>query len=174
MVEPNANEREDHIHGVNASHHHMPVGTIIASLLSPEQMYSEGGDLWVPADGRNALPAWRYTRLTGDTKLPDLRGMFLRGVNDSDKGVRTDGKQDPDDHRKPGSEQSDGLAAHGHPLSLKALGFAQDITGTPFGSNLFTEGGFNKRVDNAIENQPHATPDTRPRNVAVRWYIKVN
>ena len=103
----------------------VPVGTIVASMLSPHQMNEEAGSLWVPADGRNSLPTWSYTRLTGETKVPDLRGMFLRGVNDSDEGMRNDGKQDPDGQRKPGTDQGDGIAAHGHTLSLKALAFSQ-------------------------------------------------
>src|SRR5687768_11067306 len=41
----------------------VPVGTVVASMLSPRQMNEEGGNLWVPADGRNSLPTWSYTRL---------------------------------------------------------------------------------------------------------------
>ena len=152
----------------------VPVGTIVASMLSPRQMNEEAGNLWVPADGRNSLPTWSYTQLTGETKVPDLRGMFLRGVNDSDEGIRNDGKQDPDVQRRPGTYQGDGIAAHGHTLSLKAVAFTQ-AAGTPnFASNIFTEGGFNTGVSNSVGKQSDAAEETRPRNIAVRWYIKVN
>ena len=149
----------------------LPVGTVIASLLSVTQMTDEGGGLWVPADGRNCLSEWKYTQLTGETKLPDLRGMFLRGVNDSDQGARHDGKQDPEDQRRPGSEQLDSVGGHTHALAMKAVAFKQG-GGGDFAGNIFSEGGFNKTVNDAVTQQS-PPGENRPRNVAIRWFIRV-
>jgi len=56
---------------------------------------------WVAADGSNGTP--------------DLRGQFVRGLNDFGNGARGDGKQDPDgEGRTLGSWQEDELKSHTH------------------------------------------------------------
>ncbi len=63
--------------------------------------------------------------MTGAVKLPDLRGLFLRGVS----GSRNDAWRDPDaDGRKDdagnqvgnrvGSLQEDSLKSHTHPVEI--------------------------------------------------------
>lgn len=150
-----------------------PIGTVIASMLSPAQMARGATGEWVPADGRNRLPIWEYSKLTGEPKLPDLRGMFLRGVNDSDDGKRTDGSQDPDSDRKVGSLQAYAIGAHQHPLYMKAVGFNQGREGS-FASNIFTEGNLATEVDDAVRAPKNTPKESRPSNVAIHWYIKVN
>lgn len=54
---------------------------------------------WVPADGTNGTP--------------DLRGMFLRGINDFGSGPRTDGMQDPN-NRTIGHLQNSSFGEHSH------------------------------------------------------------
>ena len=85
-----------------------PVGTIISSMLSYKEFQKAAGDLWKPADGRSVSAGSRYTKLTGKKTLPDLRGMFLRGLNQFDpvKGPRLDNYRDPEGkERKAGSLQ---------------------------------------------------------------------
>ena len=74
----------------------VPVGTIIASMLPPAEFLQEMGDMWVPADGRNAKPDRLYYKITGNSAVPDLRGLFLRGMNvfDPTRLPRNDGYLD--------------------------------------------------------------------------------
>ncbi|PKL15001.1 MAG: hypothetical protein CVV50_01540 [Spirochaetae bacterium HGW-Spirochaetae-6] len=63
--------------------------------------YSNCPANWVIADGSNGTP--------------DLRGQFLRGLNDFGSGIRNDGKQDPNgEGRTLGSWQGDELKSHNH------------------------------------------------------------
>ena len=57
---------------------------------------------WSPADGAGGTP--------------DLRGVFIRGMNSFDNGVtnRTDGNEDPDGLRVLGVLQQDELESHTH------------------------------------------------------------
>ena len=63
----------------------LPIGTIISSMLKPATIGIKYGDKWVLADGRRVSPKSEYTKLTGETTLPDLRGMFIRGMNEGRK-----------------------------------------------------------------------------------------
>ena len=102
----------------------LPVGTIVSSILEPLEFFKAFGDLdratkdWVLADGRPIAATSGYSQLSGRMNTPDLRGMFLRGMN---KG-RNDGKQDPDE-RKAGDYQQDALQEHGHKTDARKHGW---------------------------------------------------
>src|ERR1700680_4444396 len=68
-----------------------PVGSIIASMLTEAQFQRLAGTGWILGDGR-AVPRTAYSRITGRSSIPDLRGMFLRGQNEN----RNDGLQNPE------------------------------------------------------------------------------
>lgn len=80
----------------------LPTGTIVASMLELERFQKIAGNAWKPADGRKVSAKSKYATLTGNTTLPDLRGMFLRGLNQFDpvKGPRRDKYKDPDGSRR--------------------------------------------------------------------------
>lgn len=61
--------------------HRVPegLGEIVASMLSTEQFVATYGSGWILADGR-AVPNTEYARYVGP-RVPDLRGIFLRGRN---------------------------------------------------------------------------------------------
>ena len=70
----------------------MPVGTVISSMLNPREFAETVGDpnpsdfdpavsRWALADGESIDATSRYSQLTDETTTPDLRGMFLRGMN---------------------------------------------------------------------------------------------
>ena len=161
-----------------------PVGTIISSTLTPEEFAKSisedlGGDYrerkWVLADGREVLGT-QYAILTNNRPLPDLRGVFLRGL-------------DPKSTRKVGSLENSATA-------LPRKGFtgitstSNEITlrqaGTITESERFNVGG----RDYSIHNPPSdftipatsftvtinggGDTETRPKNVAVFYYIKIN
>lgn len=96
----------------------LPVGTVVASVLEPKIFLSEGrNERWHLAD-RSSIPIGSaYEKLVSNAtidskdRLPDLRGVFLRGINSG----RSDSKQDPEgDKRVAGSYQSDQFRNHDH------------------------------------------------------------
>lgn len=146
----------------------LPIGTIIASMLKPEdfkKQFPTDTDNWKLADSSTANN--EYFSVTGCANLPDLRGRFLRGMNvgiDSSKG-------DPDgSNRTAGSFQSDTVKKHNHNNGT----FSSLLTVT--GTNTATNGDPNENEPNVylqMPIQPYGGTETRPRNVAVYWYIRV-
>ncbi len=153
-------------------------------------------DGWLLCDGR-ALSSGPYPRLyagistnwgsgytltgsntwqkSGDFNLPDLRGMFLRGVN----GSRSDAFADPDVSLRTntapagsasnmvGSVQADQLVQHNHKI--------------PYGPN--NSGGANAVIDSSVGSTGPFRPmgqtsydtggnETRPKNAYVNYIIK--
>ena len=171
----------------------LPVGTIIASMLELEQFQNIAGNAWKPADGRKVSAQSKYAKLTGNTTLPDLRGMFLRGLNQFDpvKGPRLDKYKDPDGRRrKPGKPQEDatslprnkenpfkGIAVsageHSH-IYFKARregGRAgSDERAASEASNTGSSGSHTHKV--LITDGGDS--ETRPVNIAVVYYIKID
>lgn len=141
-----------------------PVGTIISSSLSPEQMASQFGDKWQLADGSTVDPRSTYTMITGQSVLPDLRGVFLRGLNLN----RNDGMGDPDgSDRTFGSYQKDIFQAHTHAGQFPSnVGYSNLIKGN--GDQVVRWEQRTERVSMT------GGAENRPRNVAVYLYIKVN
>ncbi|MEN6373758.1 MAG: hypothetical protein ABFD75_03115 [Smithella sp.] len=164
----------------------LPIGTIVTSMLPPSLFAEVVGDpdpsvfdprksKWVLANGRD-IRSSRYGKLSGNTETPDLRGMFLRGLNEG----REDGKQDPD-VRKPGDYQKDAIQQHGHNTEVigKPTGYKEQVetpsgigyTRHPAGRNAPHE----KMSVNVLEVKgANAKVETRPRNAAVYFYIKIN
>jgi len=140
------------------------VGTIIASYLSKQQMKENYGDEWVLANGDEVLTKSAFYKITGKTKLPDLRGMFIRGLNVG----RRDDKQDPGKPARTaaGEYQGDAFAKHNHGLVYHGQSFkGAGGDGRPaLDEYLWGEG--DKPTEGADE--------TRPKNVAVYFYIKIN
>jgi hypothetical protein len=129
----------------------LPIGTVVATMA---QMDTSGG-IWVLADGRTATT--EYFKATGENKVPDLRGAFLRGLN----AGRTDGREDPEGtDRAAGSYQADTLKSHSH-LENLASGNGGVHSGGSYG------------VINQVQTGKTGGLETRPRNVAVYWYIKI-
>lgn len=148
----------------------LPVGTIVSSMLSPTEFAKEVGDLdrravhWVYADGDADITNSRYGQLSGSTRSPDLRGMFLRGL---------------DDGRKPGDYQVDALQEHGH--FTNALTLRHHLSEDTKDLGYTSRGGADQgpaRVTNVITleggSEVSAAEETRPKNVAVYFYMKIN
>ena len=98
----------------------VPIGTVLTSVLTPEEFAQLSGErgfdprasAWALADGRS-VEGSRFTTITLRRTVPDLRGLFLRGHNDG----RSDGRQDP------GPREADGYQAfanlmHDHPQKV--------------------------------------------------------
>ena len=134
----------------------LPIGTVIGTMTPMDTV----NEIWVLADGRTATT--EYFQATGNSNIPDLRGMFLRGLNEG----RVDGKEDPDPDfegnvRVAGSYQADELKSHAH---------TEDLS-TGDNSDTFSGGSYGGR--NIVNTGATGGNESRPRNMAVYWYVKV-
>lgn len=169
-----------------------PVGTIIASALPPATFTEAYGDSWILADGSDVYRVNGQLKLLQDSvygqlacsnitdltqcKIPDLRGMFLRGMNVG----RDDGLQDPEGSRLVGNFQSDTFQGHWHDLfSGRNDNSHYHAQGNISGHIQYSgEEIFPERVQNPSADMTNGPPrvgsETRPKNVAVYFYIKIN
>jgi hypothetical protein len=132
------------------------VGDIIHSMLTEEQFILENGGGWILADGRDVTGS-KYATVTGNTTVPDMRGQFLRGKNNG----RLDGEENPDGD----------LDTHNTSL------MPSDWDEAPNGS-LAEEGNeITGRISLAIAatdpTNRRSAVRTRPRNIAVNIFIKI-
>jgi hypothetical protein len=165
-----------------------PVGTVVASMLSWDQ-FARVADttVWKPADGKAAPAGSAYASRIGPD-LPDLRGMFVRGLNSVRAGeIRSDGMQDPEgSSRKPGLAQNDALGRHGHGIAdpghdhRVAGGFSiNNANSHRRGGGEHTSGslaqGEHRSSGNPSNISVNEWPgvETRPKNAAVFYYVKV-
>ncbi len=150
---------------------------------------SEPGDGWLLCDGR-ALVREDYKALYGvigvnfgapdDThfNLPDLRGRFVRGVDNSPE------KRDPDGDdrvasalgghagRQVGSMQQDALQGHQHATTAINSDYSHDAVA---GANRNTSDR-HLAVIQGVTTDPKYTDarvskETRPKNIYVNWII---
>ncbi|MEL6699634.1 MAG: hypothetical protein AAFP89_25575 [Bacteroidota bacterium] len=160
----------------------LPVGTILSSILSfadfKEAMYGknykEEAVEWLPADGSVSPPNSPYFDLVfGDPsyasyiknegKIPDLRGVFLRGKNSN----RSTNDGNPEGNKPLGTYQRDELKSHDHPYKDFHANDPAGIHNGPIRPNP----GHNKDLDRVTSRRGGA--ETRPRNVTINFYIKI-
>ncbi|MGF7075095.1 hypothetical protein [Mucilaginibacter sp. 3215] len=173
-----------------------PVGTIIISqldystfcALSDIPSIGNNADLvWVPADGRNVSGSAYGKRIA---TVPDLRGVFLRGLNvfDPVNNPNPDPRQLDPETRTAGQLQTQAVQAHDHPITdpghahtyrkggqtIDTWGSRPPATGQlncdHCGDFLSTE----KAPTGITKTDLSTGPETRPINKAVYYYIKIN
>lgn len=158
-----------------------PIGTVVSSMLDPITFTSEMGDEWVLADGRTA--SVEYLETFGVGNIPDLRGQFLRGLNEG----RSDGNEDPDGaSRSVGDIQNDSMQGHNHEYNYTIMNYASGSSATiaaPRSNwNSSTLMSYQYKDNSLIVDDPtsdgtNGTPrvssETRPKNTSVYWYIKI-
>ena len=156
-----------------------PVGSIVPSMLNENQFKAQVGDpstfsssssKWTLADGR-AISGSAYSTITSQSNAPDLRGMFLRGLN----AGRSDGKQDPEgSSRSIGNYQADQVRSHNHNNgSFNRLMYVNGYN-TMGGGIDYTNNGLEVNLYTSAIIQPYGGTETRPRNIAVNYYIRIN
>jgi len=170
-----------------------PVGTIISSLLSYNEFmemnnYEITTDrervLWLPCNGMDAAGThYRSKR----SYLPDLRGLFLRSVNsytqDQDLGAANvkEERKNPD-NTAPGVFQPGALQQHRHSVGR---GSSDKKANSQYkqGKNRyadFQEGHLDTKLTSPIQSKYNSIDvgandhETRPKNITVFYYIKVN
>lgn len=118
----------------------------------------------------------KIERIADRIFVPDLRGQFLRGLNhsaDPEVGPRNDGRQAPSTEateRIFGDYQGDELKAHAH-----RLGDENPVRGGASGGKVdFNDYAKLSGKLGSFDTLKTGGDETRPRNVAVHYYIKVN
>ena len=163
------------------------LGEVRYSVLDPTQFKQQNGNGWILMDGRD-IPGTDLAAL-GFSKLPDVRGMFIRGM---DMNIMND----PDGNRIVGSFQSDGFKSHSHQSSFTVTGDAtnrffcavpnaqKEISGVQVGNAFSNDGtaGIARvsfaeliKINSTLTiNNEGTTNETRPKNIALYVYIKIN
>lgn len=144
------------------------VGEVRYSVLKPEQFIHLYGKSWVLMDGRN-INGTNLFDLTKSDVLPDGRGVFIRGAN----AKRDFQSGDPDGDRAIGSYQSDALRSHTHEYS--DAHFAEVNAGNAgLQGNQGNSDFDNGRCTTNQTTAPFGGLETRPKNIALYCYVKVN
>jgi len=166
--------------------HLLPVGTIISSYLNWDEfqnvtdnnslcidfLFHSKKSFWSPCDGRILDPESKLSLAsTNLTKVPDLRGLFLRGFNIMDEnesgyGITVVEDGDPDNHRIRGQRQNDDIKKHSHSYDVNK----NDIDGSNSGTSKDPAKKHFKTESTGISGGE----ETRPKNMAVYYYIKIN
>lgn len=169
----------------------MPVGTIISSFLKWDNfqittknnsnnpngnIWSDKYSKWSPCDGRKISNSSFTTKAGGASNTPDLRGLFLRGLNVFDPTEAThvsNEQKDPDERAIESKFQSDEIKSHNHPVSdnpkiMVAMGEGwRNVAGGDAAQSTFAGQGVG-----TIGHR--GSIETRPKNIAVYYYMKIN
>lgn len=188
-----------------------PVGTILAygGFVSEEVKTKLGDAGWLYCDGQDVSPTkypelfkalnsgWGEGKTPDAFKLPDLRGLFLRGVSDGsghdpDASDRTAIQKGGNTQDKVGSLQMDAIQNHAHQLGgfsvqlifpnpenlLAASAYRHGGNGKEeslgFGGLIDVAGARSASTSMASTGAapPRTSSETRPRNAAVNWIIR--
>lgn len=178
----------------------VPVGTIVAYYGECDTLglVKAAPDGWMLCNGQSIPPGFEYEQMrtlasvAGHSgKLPDLRGMFLRGANlnrdtvngDNDWRSRIAGSS----IQKIGSVQTDALQGHWHNSVI--------YNWTQGSNEIGINGGGDRKttyrnlpstlvatdaveaLDNTGKSKglgiPRISSETRPKNVGIQWLIRV-
>ena len=106
--------------------------------------------------------------------LPDTRGKFLRTSNNGLTGDTSD----PDTTRKIGNFQEDAFQGHQHNLRShwgNGSSGHQNPNAQGYGVKHYGDGIFTIGIQpHGNDGNPRTTKETRPKNIAVNTYIKIN
>ena len=164
-----------------------PLGTIVASLLNYNDFLKLNGleyesDInkifWAPCDGRNIGTAKGTYGAYSGGKAPDLRGLFLRSVNDMGAYTATvptpiQNNLNPE-NKKAGQLQLDAFQGHKHfsEATLVKSG-SKDLPNQPDQRRNQKGASNSAGIHDAGYGNPRISTETRPKNISVYYYIKI-
>jgi hypothetical protein len=148
------------------------VGDVKQSVLTEEQFLSLNGNAWALMDGRDVTGSV-YHAITGNIVIPDMvtTGAFTRQATSG---------------RAPGSYEADAMQGHKHRTSsayvnssLALYGGVSPADGTTFNHGDGTTNTFGHLTStpsdsDGINGAPRVANETRPKNVAINFFIKIN
>jgi hypothetical protein len=167
------------------------LGTVISSVLSYDAlckaMNNESAAIdnlrssYVPCDGRSIVGSTleKLTNQSGHTHItnsPDLRGKFIRGLNviyNVDQPLPFDPLQagDPDGaNRQAGSYEADAYKQHQHNYIHFNNGYIHDMSNDTDQRSC----SYGNMVGDITGTAGDSVYETRPRNISVYFYIKIN
>lgn len=164
------------------------IGTVVYSILSPEQFKKVNGLEWDLMEGQTLTypndlskdgkittyleEQFKNKKYVSKSKLPDAGGMFFRILNTKKS------KLDPLNNRKIGDFQNDAFQGHDHSLESWAgqsghgsknsnnAGYGSE---GPYGQKIKTKGIYTKKEYGKVK----FSSETRPVNISVNAYVKV-
>ena|SRR5579884_3182075 len=145
-----------------------PIGMVVSSLLTLAQFQAINGTGWVLADG-SSVAGSTYASITGNSTIPDLRGMYLRGKNNG----RSDGNQNPGGDYTLGTFENDQMQGHTHNFNVSSSVGGQQ-TAVQGGSSVGPASGGSTPVTDGTNGTPRTGLETRVKNVTVNHFIKIN
>jgi len=183
----------------NDKNNRLQIGTVVTSILSFEKFSQLNEDpdpnsfkpsvsKWAPLDGRNVSGSL-LAQYTNTDSVPDARGMFLRGLTSFDTFNHTTNGQlgDYNDTRVVGEPQQDTFQGHWHVMSGKVStkdnpnghpvvlgGSDDDIHIESLGPNFDKHNYIKSPKDDGTNGTPRTSTETRPKNIVVYYYVKIN
>jgi hypothetical protein len=150
----------------------IPVGTIIASTLTPQEFAKAAGDpdnlaiqgsRWTLADGKD-VSGTDFVSVTGKQTVPNLCGMFLRG--------KSNGKAAGVEEIQLGEYRPDQVGPHAHNVGT--------VGGTETDHGMVYDGGRGSTTNSIYTNAPYVKnsgpgigSETIPKNVTVNYFIRI-
>jgi hypothetical protein len=156
------------------------VGSIDMSDLTEAQYQAQRGTGWILADGRNVAGS-KYGTITGNTTVPDMRGMFPRMKDFSAAVSPNVTGRNPDGNLALGSYQADSISDHNHPFSpggtqpSEFMFTAQPgplLSVPPSPLNTVAPRAATFTVDNSTGAAGHS--ESRPLNRSMNWFVRIN
>jgi hypothetical protein len=154
----------------------LPVGSIIDSMLNETQFNAvsgaPSGTYWVPCDGRDCTGS-AYATISGYSSVPDLRGVFRRGLNNFGTAfnTRSDQYANPDD-----------LGGNFVNGQMTAARVGPHVHNTTAGGGFGPVSPYNLTPAETNQYRAHQTTDipsgggldTAPTNASIITYIRIN
>ncbi|MDR6461599.1 hypothetical protein [Chryseobacterium sediminis] len=141
------------------------IGDVKYSILPPEKFKEENGDGWVLMDNQVPIVSSALNKKHGITEIPDVRGLFIRSLN----LTRSDNKADcffleKKKQRLVGEYQSDTIKSHNHKYKAAK------------GNDVSAKGSWSQFAWDPKEyvSENYGGLETRPKNIALYTYIKIN
>jgi len=141
------------------------IGDVKYSILAPEKFREENGNGWVLMDDKVPVIGSALNKKHGITEVPDVRGLFIRSLNLTRNDKKNDQfSKEKNRQRLVGEYQSDTLKSHNHRYKSSQ------------GHQVSAKGSWSQfawdPADYVSEN--YGGLETRPKNIALYTYIKIN